>query len=101
MRCVGFEVLLGICFSAPVLVQAKPDRSKIVNPFGTGGNIVGFGSAKINIPAMFKKTGVVMWNIGLIIRQGRTLRFLERFNIAYTGGTSRPTLTNKAPFNLA
>ena len=50
---------------------------------------------------MLKKTVVAIRNIGRIICQGRTLRFLERFNIAYTGGNSRPTLTNKAPFNLA
>jgi len=85
----------------PVLVHDRPDPSKIMNPVDTYPKMVGGVSANIKIPAMLKKTGVVIWNIGLIIRQARTIRFLERLNIAYTGGNSRPTLTDKALFNLA
>tara|TARA_B100000676_G_C17708521_1_gene645045 strand:+ start:285 stop:530 length:246 start_codon:yes stop_codon:yes gene_type:complete len=72
-----------------------------MNPVDTYPKMVGGVSANIKIPAMLKKTGVVIWNIGLIIRQARTIRFLERLNIAYTGGNLRPTLTDKALFNLA
>ncbi len=85
----------------PVLVHGRPDPSNIMNPVDTYPKMVGGVSANIKIPAMLKKTGVVIWNIGLIIRQARTIRFLERLNIAYTGGNLRPTLTDKALFNLA
>jgi serine protease Do len=46
------------------------------------GYVVGVVSAKVNTPAMFQRTGQVMRDIGLIIRQDRALRFLERFNVA-------------------
>lgn len=65
------------------------------------GYIVGVVSAKINTPAMYQKTGVVMRDIGLIIRQDRALRFLERFNIPYSGSDRRETMQDKALFDLA
>lgn len=65
------------------------------------GYIVGVVSAKINTPAMYQKTGVVMRDIGLIIRQDRALRFLEWFNIPYSGSDRRETMQDKALFDLA
>ena len=65
------------------------------------GYVVGVVSAKINTPAMFKRTGQVMSNIGLIIRQDRALRFLDRFNVAYTGGDLRHPMNDKGLFDLA
>jgi hypothetical protein len=65
------------------------------------GYVVGVVSAKINTPAMFKRTGQVMGNIGLIIRQDRALRFLDRFNVVYTGGDLRHPMNDKALFDLA
>lgn len=65
------------------------------------GYIVGVVSAKINTPAMYKKTGIVMRDIGLIIRQDRALRFLERFNIPYSGDEARKPMSDKALFDLA
>lgn len=65
------------------------------------GYIVGVVSAKINTPAMFQRTGEVMRDIGLIIRQDRALRFLERYNVAYAGGETRSRLDDKKLFALA
>jgi serine protease Do len=65
------------------------------------GYVVGVVSAKINTPAMFNRTGEVVRDIGIIIRQERALRFLERFNIAYTGGDVRPRLDEKVLYDLA
>ena len=65
------------------------------------GYVVGVVSAKINTPAMFKRTGQVMGNIGLIIRQDRALRFVDRFNVVYTGGDLRHPMNDKALFDLA
>ena len=65
------------------------------------GYVVGVVSAKINTPAMFKRTGQVHRDIGIIIRQDRALRFLERFNIAYTGDNVRPPLDDALLFDLA
>ncbi|CAN0562006.1 unnamed protein product [Laminaria digitata] len=65
------------------------------------GYVVGVVSAKINTPVMFKRTGEVHRDIGIIIRQDRALRFLERFNIAYTGDDVRPPLDDKTLFDLA
>lgn len=65
------------------------------------GYVVGVVSAKINTPVMFKRTGEIHRDIGIIIRQDRALRFLERFNIAYTGGDVRPPLEDKVLFDLA
>ena len=64
------------------------------------GYIVGVVSAKINTPAMFQRTGEVMTNIGIVIRQDRVLRFLERFNVAYTGNTGRPDYDDVALFDV-
>ena len=65
------------------------------------GYVVGVVSAKVNTPAMYKKTGVVLRDIGLIIRQDRALRFLERLDIPYTGSDSRPAMDDKALYDLA
>jgi serine protease Do len=65
------------------------------------GYIVGVVSAKINTPAMFERTGEVLRDIGLIIRQDRVLRFLDRFSIAYSGDDRRPVLDDKVLFGLA
>ena len=65
------------------------------------GYVVGVVSAKINTPAMFRQTGDVVRDIGIIIRQERALRFLERFNIAYAGGDVRPPLDEQVLFDLA
>ena len=65
------------------------------------GYIVGVVSAKINTPAVYQKTGVVVRDIGLIIRQDRALRFLEGFNIPYSGSDRRETMQDKAMFDLA
>jgi serine protease Do len=62
--------------------------------------IVGVVSAKINTPAMFQRTGEVIRNIGIVIRQDRVLRFLERFNVAYTGDTGRPDYDDDALFGV-
>lgn len=64
------------------------------------GYIVGVVSAKINTPAMFQRTGEVMRNIGIVIRQDRVLRFLERFNIAYAGDTGRPDYDDVSLFDV-
>lgn len=65
------------------------------------GFVIGVVSAKINTPAMFQSTGAVMRNIGIVIRQDRALRFLERFNIAYRGADNRPVLDDGGLFDLA
>lgn len=65
------------------------------------GYVVGVVSAKINTPVMFKRTGKVHRDIGIIIRQDRALRFLERFNVAYSGGDARPALDDKVLFDVA
>jgi serine protease Do len=65
------------------------------------GYVVGVVSAKINTPVMFKRTGEVHRDIGIIIRQDRALRFLERFNIAYTGDDVRAPLDDKLLFDVA
>ena len=65
------------------------------------GYVVGVVSAKVNTPVVFKRTGEVHRDIGIIIRQDRALRFLERFSIAYTGGDVRPVLEDKVLFDLA
>lgn len=65
------------------------------------GFVIGVVSAKINTPAMFQRTGEVMRDIGLIIRQDRVLRFLDRFGVAYTGDHRRPPLDDEALFGLA
>lgn len=65
------------------------------------GYIVGVVSAKVNTPAMFQRTGEVMRDVGLIIRQDRALRFLERYNVAYVGGEVRPELGEEDLFSLA
>ncbi len=53
------------------------------------GYVVGVVSAKVNTPVMFQRTGQVMRDIGLIIRQDRALRFLERYDVAYKGANLR------------
>ena len=65
------------------------------------GYVVGVVSAKINTPAMFKRTGKVHRDIGIIIRQDRALRFLGRFYIAYTGDDVRAPLDDKLLFDVA
>jgi serine protease Do len=65
------------------------------------GYVVGVVSAKINTPAMFKCTGKVHRDIGIIIRQDRALRFLGRFYIAYTGDDVRAPLDDKLLFDVA
>ena len=49
---------------------------------------------------MFQRTGEVMSNIGIVIRQDRVLRFLERFNVAYTGNTGRPDYDDVELFDV-
>lgn len=65
------------------------------------GYIVGVVSAKINTPAMFQRTGEVLRDIGLIIRQDRVLRFLDRFGVAYAGDDRRPPLDDGVLSGLA
>lgn len=65
------------------------------------GYVVGVVSAKVNTPAIFQRTGEVMRDIGLIIRQDRALRFLERFNVAYAGGARRAVMGDEDLFALA
>lgn len=65
------------------------------------GYVVGVVSAKINTPAMFQRTGEVLRDVGLIIRQDRALRFLDRFSIAYAGDHRRPPLEDQELFGLA
>jgi serine protease Do len=65
------------------------------------GYIVGVVSAKINTPAMFQLTGEVLRDIGLIIRQDRVLRFLDRFGVAYSGDNRRPPLEDEVLSGLA
>lgn len=65
------------------------------------GYVVGVVSAKINTPAMLKRTGKVHRGIGIIIRQDRALRFLGRFYIAYTGDDVRAPLDDKLLFDVA
>lgn len=65
------------------------------------GFVIGVVSAKINTPAMFQRTGEVMRDIGLIIRQDRVLNFLDRHGVAYTGDDRRPALDDSALFGLA
>lgn len=65
------------------------------------GYVVGVVSAKINTPAMFQKTGEMMRDIGLIIRQDRVRRFLERHDVAYMGGEARGELDDTELFALA
>jgi serine protease Do len=65
------------------------------------GYVIGVVSAKINTPAMFQRTGEVLRDIGLIIRQDRALRFLDRFGVAYTGDDRRPTLDDATLSGLA
>mgnify|MGYP000542529342 CR=1 FL=1 len=65
------------------------------------GYVVGVVSAKINTPEMFKRTGTVMRNVGLIIRQDRVLRFLERFDIPYGTGGDRLPLDDEALAGIA
>lgn len=65
------------------------------------GFVVGVVSAKINTPAIFQRTGEVLRDIGLIIRQDRVLRFLDRHGIAHTGDDRRPVLDDTALFGIA
>ncbi len=65
------------------------------------GYVVGVVSAKVNTPAMFRRTGEVLRDIGVIIRQDRVLRFLDRFSVAYTGGDRRPPLDDDVLSGLA
>lgn len=65
------------------------------------GYVVGVVSAKINTPVVYKRTGELHRDIGIIIRQDRALRFMERFNIAYTGDDVRPPLEDEALSGLA
>jgi serine protease Do len=65
------------------------------------GYVIGVVSAKINTPAMFQRTGEVLRDIGLIIRQDRALRFLDRFGVAYSGGDRRPALDDATLSGLA
>ncbi len=65
------------------------------------GYVVGVVSAKVNTPVMFQRTGQVMRDIGLIIRQDRALRFLERYDVAYKGANSRAALDDDRLFSLA
>lgn len=65
------------------------------------GYIVGVVSAKVNTPAMFQRTGEVLRDIGLIIRQDRVLGFLDRFAVAYTGDDRRPPLADDVLSGLA
>ena len=65
------------------------------------GYVVGVVSAKVNTPVVFKRTGELHRDVGIIIRQDRALRFLERFNIAYTGDDVRPPLDDVELSGLA
>lgn len=65
------------------------------------GYVVGVVSAKVNTPAMYQRTGEVLRDIGLIIRESRVLRFLGRNDIAYESGHDRPVLDDDGLYRMA
>lgn len=65
------------------------------------GYVVGVVSAKVNTPAMFQKTGEVVRNVGIVIRQDRARRFLERLNIPYKTGAGRGAVDDETLSGIA